>query len=71
VWIPRLPGEERTGRVHGTDGWCGTRRTSATHTEQRTRRKAELIQRIAQELGGTTAKAAAAVEAILTTIKAS
>ena len=34
-------------------------------------RKAEMIQRIAQELGCTTAKAAAAVEAILTTIKAS
>jgi len=34
-------------------------------------RKAEMVQRIAQELGSTTAKAAAAVEAILTTIKAS
>ena len=34
-------------------------------------RKAEMIQRIAQELGCTTAKAEAAVEAILTTIKAS
>ena len=34
-------------------------------------RKAEMVQRIAQELGCTTAKAAAAVEAILTTIKAS
>ena len=33
--------------------------------------KAEMVQRIAQELGCTTAKAAAAVEAILTTIKAS
>src|SRR5438445_11770765 len=34
-------------------------------------RKAEMVQRIAQELGSTTAKAEAAVEAILTTIKAS
>ena len=34
-------------------------------------RKAELVQRIAQELGSTTATAEAAVEAILTTIKAS
>jgi len=34
-------------------------------------RKAEIVQRIAQELGCTTAKAEAAVEAILTTIKAS
>jgi DNA-binding protein HU-alpha len=34
-------------------------------------RKAELVQRIAQELGSTTAKAEAAVEAILSTIKAS
>ena len=34
-------------------------------------RKAEMVQRIAQELGCTTAKAAAVVEAILTTIKAS
>ena len=34
-------------------------------------RKAEMVQRIAQELGCTTAKAAGAVEAILTTIKAS
>src|SRR5262249_47275859 len=33
--------------------------------------KAELVQRIAQELGSTTAKAEAAVEAILSTIKAS
>ena len=34
-------------------------------------RKAEMIQRIAQDLGCTTAQAEAAVEAILTTIKAS
>ena len=34
-------------------------------------RKAELVQRIAQELGSTTAKAEAAVEAILMTMKAS
>jgi nucleoid DNA-binding protein len=34
-------------------------------------RKAEIVQRIAQELGCTTTKAEAAVEAILTTIKAS
>ena len=34
-------------------------------------RKAEIVQRIAQELECTTATAAAAVEAILTTIKAS
>jgi len=34
-------------------------------------RKAEMVQRIAQEFGSTTAKAEAAVEAILTTIKAS
>jgi nucleoid DNA-binding protein len=34
-------------------------------------RKVELVQRIAQELGCTTAKAEVAVEAILTTIKAS
>ncbi len=34
-------------------------------------RKAEMVQRIAQELGCTTAKAEAAVEAILTTIKTS
>jgi nucleoid DNA-binding protein len=34
-------------------------------------RKAEMVQRIAQELGCTTAKANAAVEAILSTIKAS
>jgi nucleoid DNA-binding protein len=34
-------------------------------------RKAEMVQRIAQELGSTTATAEAAVEAILTTIKAS
>jgi nucleoid DNA-binding protein len=34
-------------------------------------RKAEIVQRIAQELACTTAQAAAAVEAILTTIKAS
>ena len=33
-------------------------------------RKAEMVQRIAQELGSTTATAEAAVEAILTTIKA-
>ena len=33
--------------------------------------KAEMVQRIAQELACTTAQAAAAVEAILTTIKAS
>jgi integration host factor subunit alpha len=71
VWIPRLPGEERTGRVHGVDGWYRTRPTSAKNMEQRTMRKAEIIQRIAQELECTTAKAEAAVEAILTTIKAS
>jgi hypothetical protein len=34
-------------------------------------RKAEMVQRIAQEIGCTTARAEAAVEAILTTIKAS
>jgi len=34
-------------------------------------RKAEIVQRIAQELACTTAKAEAAVEAILSTIKAS
>ena len=34
-------------------------------------RKAEIVQRIAQELECTTAKAEAAVEAILTTMKAS
>jgi DNA-binding protein HU-beta len=34
-------------------------------------RKAEIVQRIAQELACTTARAAAAVEAILGTIKAS
>jgi nucleoid DNA-binding protein len=34
-------------------------------------RKAEMVQRIAQELGCTTARAEAAVEAILTTIKVS
>ena len=34
-------------------------------------RKAEMVQRIAQEFGCTTARAEAAVEAILTTIKAS
>ncbi len=34
-------------------------------------RKAEIVQRIAQELACTTTQAAAAVEAILTTIKAS
>ena len=34
-------------------------------------RKAEIVQRIAQELGCTTTKAETAVEAILTTIKAS
>ena len=34
-------------------------------------RKAEIVQRIAQELECTTAKAAVAVEAILSTIKAS
>jgi nucleoid DNA-binding protein len=34
-------------------------------------RKAEIVQRIAQELACTTAQAAAAVEAILTTIRAS
>ena len=34
-------------------------------------RKAEMVQRIAQELGCTTARAEAAVEAILTTITAS
>jgi DNA-binding protein HU-alpha len=34
-------------------------------------RKVEMVQRIAQELGYTTAQAEAAVEAILTTIKAS
>jgi nucleoid DNA-binding protein len=34
-------------------------------------RKAEIVQRIAQELECTTAKAEAVVEAILTTIKAS
>ena len=34
-------------------------------------KKAEIVQRIAQELECTTAKAAAAVEAILTTMKAS
>jgi nucleoid DNA-binding protein len=34
-------------------------------------RKAEIVQRIAQELECTTAKAETAVEAILTTIKAS
>jgi nucleoid DNA-binding protein len=71
VWISRLPGEEHTGDVHRVDGWCHTRRTSTKNTEQRTMRKAELVQRIAQELGSTTAKAEAAVEAILTTIKAS
>ena len=32
-------------------------------------RKAEIVQRIAQELGCTTAKAEAAVEALLTTVK--
>jgi nucleoid DNA-binding protein len=32
-------------------------------------RKAEMVQRIAQELGCTTAKAEAVAEAILTTIK--
>jgi len=70
VWIPRLPGEELTGRVHGVDGWCRTRLTSAKNTEQRTMRKAEMVQRIAQELGCTTAKAEAAVEAILAAVKA-
>jgi nucleoid DNA-binding protein len=34
-------------------------------------RKAEIVQRIAQELGCTTTKAEGVVEAILTTIKAS
>ena len=34
-------------------------------------RKAEIVQRVAQELACTTAQAAAAVEAILTTIRAS
>ena len=34
-------------------------------------RKAEIVQRIAQELACTTAQAAGAVEAILSTIKAS
>ena len=34
-------------------------------------RKAEMVQRITQELACTTAQAAAAIEAILTTIKAS
>src|SRR5262245_53054280 len=33
-------------------------------------RKAELVQRIAEELGGTTTKAEAAVEALLSTMKA-
>jgi integration host factor subunit alpha len=42
-----------------------------TNTEQPTMTKAEMIQRIAQELGCTTAQAAGAVEAILTTVKAS
>src|SRR4029450_10448970 len=43
----------------------------ASRTEHRTMRKAEIVQRIAQELACTTAKAEAAVEAILSTIKAS
>ena len=43
----------------------------ARHTEHGTMRKAEIVQRIAQELECTTAKAEAAVEAILTTMKAS
>ena len=55
----------------GSTADCHTRRTSTKNTEQRTMRKAEMVQRIAQELGSTTAKAAAAVEAILTTIEAS
>jgi hypothetical protein len=71
VWRPRLRGEERTDRAHGVCGWCRTRLTSTTNTEQPTMTKAEMIQRIAQELGCTTAQAAGAVEAILTTIKAS
>jgi len=43
----------------------------ASHTEHHTMRKAEIVQRIAQELACTTAQAAGAVEAILSTIKAS
>src|SRR4029434_9926733 len=42
-----------------------------SHTEHHTMRKAEIVQRIAQELACTTARAEAAVEAILSTIKAS
>ena len=71
MWRPRLRGEERTDRAHGVYGWCRTRLTSPTNTKQRTMTKAAMIQRIAQELGCTTAQAAGAVEAILTTIKAS
>jgi nucleoid DNA-binding protein len=45
--------------------------SSARHMEDCTMRKAEIVQRIAQELACTTATAEAAVEAILSTIKAS
>src|SRR5262245_1319570 len=43
----------------------------ASRTERRMMRKAEIVQAIAQELACTTAPAEAAVEAILSTIKAS
>ena len=49
----------------GSNGWRRTRLTSTTNTEPPTMTKAEMIQRIAQELGCTTAQAAQAVEAIL------
>src|SRR5438132_4596283 len=55
----------------GGGGGCHARHTSTKNTEERTMRKAEMVQRIAQEIGCTTARAEAAVEAILTTIKAS
>ena len=59
-----------TGRVPGSTAGAADV-SSARHTEARTMRKAEIVQRIAQELGCTTTKAETAVEAILTTIKAS
>ena len=68
--IARLAGKQRAGRGHGATVGA-THVSYASHMEHGTMRKAEIVQHIAQALECTTATAEAAVEAILTTMKAS
>src|SRR5262249_52277498 len=73
----RVRSGERAGQARSAPAVATGATVSATHvsyarhTEHGTMRKAEIVQRIAQELECTTATAEAAVEAILTTMKAS